>query len=293
MGRYYLVGSYYDMYKKTYSNEIKIKEIDGVKLSSLVSIDNFTSKYTNLEVINMIEKELGIKGINHLVVRYSKSNDFAFEHYRVIYKDDMFNSCINSLKENTVNILGKTRKTLFVDRNNELYKNEVKKILEIIKNRDIDTFNKIYPKNNDFSLLVRRYLNSSYDNELDKEDDLKLILLEFSRYKTFRGWIVEQNKLKENSFDRSTNYKNTNSSTKNNSKNKIHISTYEESSKEFDKMFVSRNNMGYDQYRTLEHNCYDDEKEEFLDLDEYNRMNDYDEEEIKKEFDDMISRKRR
>ena len=33
MGRYYLVGSYYDMYKKTYSNEIRIK---GMELSYLV-----------------------------------------------------------------------------------------------------------------------------------------------------------------------------------------------------------------------------------------------------------------
>lgn len=292
MGRYYLVGSYYDMYKKTYSNEIKIKELDGIKLSSLVSIDSFTSKYNSLEIINMIEKELGIKGINHLVVRYSKSNDSVPEHYRVIYKDDMFNSCVNSLRENTVNILGKTRKTLFVDRNNELYRSEVKKVLDIIKSGNIDMFSKIYSKNNDFSLLVRRYLNSSYDNELDKEEDLKLILLEFSRYKTFRGWIVEQGKLKENSFDRSATY-NKRSISKNVSKNKVNISTYEENSKEFDKMFVERNNMSYDQYRTMEHNCNDDEKEEFLDIDEYNKMNDYNEEVISKEFDYRNSKKRR
>lgn len=292
MGRYYLVGSYYDMYKKTYSNEIRIKELDGIKLSSLVNIDGFTSKYSLDEIIILLEKELGIKGINHLVVRYSKSNDSVPEHYRVIYKDDMFNSCVNSLKENTVNILGKTRKTLFVDRNNELYRSEVKKILDTIKSNNVEEFSKIYPKNNDFSLLVRRYLNSSYDNELDKEEDLKLILLEFSRYKTFRGWIVEQNKLKENNFRRSTTY-NKSVSSKKVSKNKGYISTYEESSKEFDEIFVSRNNMGYDQYRTLEHNCYDEEKEEFLDVDEYNIMNDYDEEEIRKEFDSTIGKKRR
>lgn len=292
MGRYYLVGSYYDMYKKTYSNEIRIKEIDGVKLSSLVSIDNFTSRYNRLEIISKIEKELGIKGINHLVIKYSKNNDLMPEHYRVIYKDDMFNSCVNGLKENTVNILGKTRKTLFVDRNNELYISEVKKILDIIKSGDMDMFSKIYSKNNDFSLLVRRYLNSSYDNELDKEEDLKLILLEFSRYKTFRGWIVEQNKLKENSFNRSINYNKASTSRKVNI-GKVHISTYEENSKEFDKMFESRNNMNYDEYRTLEHNSYDDEKEEFLDVDEYNEMTDYDEEEIKKEFDMRNGKKRR
>ena len=156
MGRYYLIGSYYDMYKKTYSNEIRIKELDGIKLSSLVNIDSFTSRYSLDEIIILLEKELGIKGINHLVVRYSKSNDSVTEHYRVIYKDDMFNSCVNSLRENTVNILGKTRKTLFVDRNNELYRSEVKKVLDIIKSGDVEEFNKIYLKNNDFSLLERK-----------------------------------------------------------------------------------------------------------------------------------------
>ena len=36
-----------------------------------------------------------------------------------------------------------------------------------------------------------------------------------------------------------------------------------------------------------------EEKEEFLDVDEYNKMNDYDEEEIRKEFDSTIGKKRR
>ena len=58
-------------------------------------------------------------------------------------------------------------------------------------------------------------------------------------------------------------------------------------------MFVERNNMSYDQYRTMEHNFNDDEKEEFLDIDEYNKMNDYNEEVISKEFDYRNSKKRR
>ena len=35
-------------------------------------------------------------------------------------------------------------------------------------------------------------MNSNYDNELYKEEDLRKIILEFSRYKTFRGWIINK-----------------------------------------------------------------------------------------------------
>ena len=50
MSKYYLVASHYNIYTKNYEKEVIIKEINGINLSSLNKIDEFTSKYDNFEL---------------------------------------------------------------------------------------------------------------------------------------------------------------------------------------------------------------------------------------------------
>ena len=138
MSRYYLVASYYDRYSKSYSNEVIIKEINGVKLSSLVKIDYFTSGISNFDIFNLLEKELGINNVNHLAIKYIKNNDTVPKYYKVIHTDKLFNDCVSSVCEKKVKIWDKTRRTNFVSSNNELFKYELEKLLKILENRDIE-----------------------------------------------------------------------------------------------------------------------------------------------------------
>lgn len=277
---------------KNISDEVIIKSLNGVKLSSLSKIDSFTSKYSNFDIFRMIEKELNIKSLNHLAIKCVKSNDLKPVYYRIIGEDKLYNECVSNLEERKVSMLGKTRETLFVKRSNELFKNELFKLLEVINSGSFDGFREIYPIDNDFSFLVRRYLNTSYDNDLDKERDLNLILLEFSRYKTFRGWFVNNFKKKDTLIKKREVVNNK----KENIKKKV--STFDENMTLFEKKFSDEYDMSYDSYRTLEYNqgksyCNDDcddVKEEFLDEKEFNNMIDYDEEKIREEFE---ARKRR
>ena len=81
----------------------------------------------------------------------------------------------------------KYRKTYFINLNNELFRKELNQLLDILKNKDYELFKSFHPLENDFSFLVKNYINSSHDNENYEEEDLKKIILEFSRYKTFRS----------------------------------------------------------------------------------------------------------
>lgn len=288
MSKYYLVGSSYNTYNKSYNDEVIIKSLNGIKLSSLSKIDDFTSRYSYFDIFKMMEKELKIKSLNHLAIKYVKSDNSKPVYYRIIGEDKLYNECVKNLETRKVSVLGKTRETLFVKRNNELFKKELSKLLEVINSGSFDKFREIYPIDNDFSFLVRRYLDTSYDDELDKEKDLELILLEFSRYKTFRGWFVEGEKKKDTLIKKRgiVNVRKEN-------KKKMKIATFDENMALFEDKFLKDNNVSYSQYRTLEHNqgeiyhndyC-EDIKEEFLDEEEFNNMISYDEEKIKEEFE--------
>lgn len=277
MGRYYLVASYYDSFNKSYRNENIIKKLNGINLSSLVEIDKFTSNFEKIKILDMIEKELGIMGINHLAIKYFYSNDDnKFYPYRVIYGNELFNECTKSVVKNKVMINNKCRETYFVSSNNKLYRQKMEKLMKLIKgeNASFDKFREFYSLDNELSFLVKRYINSSYDNELEKERDLKNIILEFSRYKTFRGWIIEQEKKKNNTL--SYTYK---SSDKNvvykdkQSKNKGEVLSIEQNISLYEKEFEKEHGISYDEYKTME---YNDLNEEFLDVDEMDEMFDYD-----------------
>lgn len=265
MSKYYLVASYYNLRTSNYEKETIIDSIEGVNLNTLYNIDSFTSSRTNLSILNLIEKEKGKQGLNHLAIMYLKNKNSAPIYYRVIDNDQKFKECIEESNVSTNKILGKSKKTIYINRNNELYRSELKKLLDIINKRDYRLFKEIYPYDNDLSFLVRRYLTTSYDTRDVELEDYYQVLVEFSRYKTFRGWYMHQNKVRDNISIKQKN----NNDISNLNKKKIDVISIEEHEREYERKFASDKGITYSSFNT---NKYNIENEEYLDEDEYISM---------------------
>lgn len=276
MSKYYLVASYYNLRTNNYEKETIIDSLEGINLNTLYNIDSFTSSHNKLDILNLIEKEKEKQGLNHLAIMYLKNKNSSPVYYRVIDNDQKFKECIEESDISINKILGKSKKTIYINRNNELYRSELRKLLDIINKRDYKLFKSIYPYDNDLSFLVKRYLTTSYDTRDVELEDYYQILVEFSRYKTFRGWYMNQNKLRNNiSIKPKTN--NDNSSLK---EQKIEVISILEHEKEYERKFESDNGVSYSSFNT---NKYNMDNEEFLDEDEYMSMqDDYDDKKIKR-----------
>ena len=271
MSKYYLVASYYNIRTKQYENETIIKSLPEVNLTTLSKIDEFTTSHTIPDILNLIEKELGRTGFNHLAIIYLKNQNSAPIHYRVIENDQRFNKSIITCNTEDNYILNKRRKTNYLNRGNDLFLEQVNILKNILENKDYEKFNNIYPYDNDFSYLVKRYMDSSYDTEEAILNDLNLILLEFSRYKTFRGWYSNQLKLKNNIRIRNHGPQEQINISK---QPKVIIHTNEENMTIFESRFKEKTGKSYSEYTTNEYNI---ENEEYLSEEEYASMNDYEE----------------
>ena len=265
MSKYYLVACYYDMHKKSYTNEITIKKLNNITLSSLIKIDDFTTKHSETEILNMIEKEFNIRGINHLSIKYVKNDYETPVYYKVITNNKEFNSCINSTQIKELKLMDKKRKTSFISLNNDLLKNELTELLKILNTKNYALFQEVYPKENDFSFLVKNYMNSNYDNELYSEEELRKIILEFSRYKTFRGWIINKALPKTKKTSQNIIIK------KESIKHKK-INSIEENIAFYENEFEKRTGDTYSSYTTT---FFNQENDEYLSEEEYNQMNGY------------------
>lgn len=283
MAKYYLVASYYNMKTKEYENETIIKSLDGHNLSTLEHIDDFTTSHTIPEILSILEREQGKMGFNHLAIVYLKNQSSTPNYYRIIDNDKRFNTCLKSAKPATNYILGKQRNTIYLNQGNELYREELAKLLDILENRNYELFKSIYPLNNDFSFLVKRYIDSDYDNNQTREEDLRQVLLEFSRYKTFRGWYSNQKKLKNNlNFKRSSNIPSS-STMQNKAKKKVVVHSIKENIEEYEEKFEKEQGVSYSSYNT---NQYNMDNDEFLSEEEYLSMH-------SDEYDDSKSLGRR
>jgi len=272
MSKYYLVASYYNMKKTEYENETIIKSLSGINFTSLSKIDEFTTRHTTSEIIKKIEEEQGKTGFNHLAILYLKSKNSKPIPYRVIENDKRFNKTINTSADETHYILGKQRNTNYVNRGNELYIEQSNILKNILETKDYEKFLNIYPYDNDFNHLVKRYIDSSYDTEEARITDLNLILLEFSRYKTFRGWYSNQLKIKNNINIRRPNQVEQVILPKKSTKVTVH--TTEENMAFFESRFKEKTGKSYNEYTTEEYNR---DNEEYLSEEEYASMNDYEE----------------
>lgn len=199
MAKYYLVASYYNMYTKKYENETEI-ELKGVDLSTLQKIDLFTSSHTKNQIFEIIEENYGIKNLNHLAIKFYKNKNSSPEPYRVIVNNSFYKEAIKEL-ENIEYYLPNKKVYANGIKNKEsfLYKKERKILEQLIKNRELTKFNEIYPRNDDLKSLVNNYLTNKYEaGEGSQENrDYNLIFKEFSKYTTFRNWIISREKYEE------------------------------------------------------------------------------------------------
>lgn len=210
MGNYYLVASYHDG-KGNFYNE-RIIRIDGIKLNTLANIDFYTSGMKEDEVWEDISKTYNLNDCNLLFIRYLVNDSSRVLPYKkVLYSNPGINSCAGDLELKA----GKDRKySYFINENNKFFQQELKKLENLIKNKDIDEINERMSDNQHLAFLIKRYIDNGdvyedYDAKKLAYDD---IVAEFSKYINFRKWIISGIR---KVYDRKPIY-----STKNNSKHK-------------------------------------------------------------------------
>lgn len=274
MPKYHLVASYYDLYEKNpnlkYKNEVEIN-IPGIDLSTLQAIDLFTASHSKLEIIDLLNDELGITGRNSLAIKYQKNKSSNPVYYKIIENNKEFIPCTNCTKnDNLISyyVGDKFVRTLSV-LHTPLFVKELRVLVKIIYEKNIEEFKRLYPyPNSDLYYLVTRFINTSYDTPEAEIEDLKLIEKEFSRYMTFRGWIIaKENKNKE--LDREPINEKRIETKQEKSKTKIQVKSIkeyiEESIQQFDKKNKD-NGITYAKVKAHQYNTsnLDNDKEEFL-----------------------------
>ena len=279
MQKYFLVASYYNLHTRKYEEET-IVNIPQVDLTTLQSIDHYTSRKTHTELLNEISSQLKNPRINHIAIKFYKTKNSDPEYYKVIEDNPSFSNCALDLTSQpiTYRIFNKVISSPSIKSTNQLLIKEKEKLKTILETKDANEFKKIYPRENMFSTLVLGYINSDYDEYDEQQRILKSIEQEFSRYKTFRGWIVSQENLKTKSptiIPRINPRPQVQPPTRNQK-----IKTIQENEEEYEKNFQDENNTSYQAYQTRKFNTHylDEDKEEFLDIDEYEKMNNYYEE---------------
>ena len=268
MSKYSLVASYYDRYEKNpnlkYKNEVEIN-LPNADLSTIQAIDYFTTSHSKIDIFRLIEKYQKITGKNHLAIKVKRGNEV--DYFRVIYDNKSFIDCTKNNPSKTYQISGKYRTTLVVPDNADLFQTEKRKLLQILEERDFLEFQKIYSYQDDLEFLVRRYLNSFYDTENARLTELSLIILEFSRYMTFRKWIIDQEKQKQLQKETTSNHQKKNiKASPVCQQSKPIVPSKEEYEEEYEKKFIQLHNISYATYQMRQYNTshLEEDKEEFL-----------------------------
>ncbi len=271
MSKYYLVASYFD--GKNFYDEVIIKNLAGVNLDKLNTIDIFTASHSLSELFSLMESELGISRKNQLSIKCLKNKDATPSYYRVIVDDKSYLEAILDMKEVNYRVLDKRRKSLSIRKDSELYQQEQRFLIDILNAKDISLFKQLYPSTNQqFPFLVCRYLETDYDDIQVMNNDYQMIMDEFSNYKTFRYWYIlrnrNQNKRENKNFIVSKKL------SSDSSEKKIVAKSIQECENEFEKHFYEKNHMSFEEYEAICHNLayLNEDKEEYLDASEVEGM---------------------
>ncbi len=266
MSKYYLVASYFN--GRDFQGEITIPEISGTSLSTIQEIDAFTAGTSKSEILWKIEKDLNIKGKNQLAIKYYKNKDATPVYYRVIFNNKDFQEATQYIATKTYRLPNKVITAPCFAIGTVLYRKELEKINSLLEQKNLELFQRYYPYQDELLFLVRRYISTIYEDIVTKNEDYQMIVSEFSRYKTFRGWIIAQENL-----SRQTRQINTRQSlpTK---KLPIEPKSVEEHEEDYLKHFQKTKGVSYDAYQTTKHNLayLDEDQEEYLEEDEIGMM---------------------
>lgn len=265
---YYLVASYFD--GRNFYDEVIIKNLAGVNLDKLNTIDIFTASHSLSELFSLMESELGISRKNQLSIKCLKNKDATPSYCRAIVDDKSYLEAILDMKEVSYRVLDKKRKSLSIRKDSELYQQEQRFLMDILNTKDISLFKQLYPSTNQqFPFLVCRYLETDYDDIQVMNNDYQMLMNEFSNYKTFRYWYIlrSQSKVEKRKFVPSPKKEKE-------SKKKIVAKSVQECENEFEKRFYEKNHMPFEEYEAICHNLayLNEDKEEYLDASEVEGM---------------------
>lgn len=256
MGKYNLVASCYNSSCNCFTDEIEIKLQDGPK-NELVRIDSYTTLYTKHEFLEKLRQNKIIKNQDTLSIRYLKSKNSQPIYYSTIFDQPNLTNSIHHLTEKKH--LQNPRKTFLAVRLDDPYfQAEWLELNRLIQQNNLDLIQQKYNKQKELVFLIERYLESFYDEETAKEQDLKEIQLEFSRYKTFRGWIASKTKRTIMASPRK--------------KEAVISNPKINTNQDFDTLFQQKKLMDYKTYLLNQYNRQDMEKEEFIEEDELEQM---------------------
>ena len=256
MGKYSLIASCYDSTHNCFTDEIEIKLQDGPK-NELVKIDSYTCRYTKYELLEKLRQKKIIESQDTLSIRYLKSKDSQPIYYNAIFNQSNLTNSIHHLTEKKH--LQNPRKTFLAVRLDDPYfQAEWLELNRLIQQNNLDLIQQKYNKQKELVFLIERYLESFYDEETAKEQDLKEIQLEFSRYKTFRGWIASKTKRTIMASPRK--------------KETVISNPKINTNQDFDTLFQQKKLMDYKTYLLNQYNRQDMEKEEFIEEDELKQM---------------------
>ena len=256
MGKYNLVASCYNSNRNCFTDEIEIKLQDGPK-NELVRIDSYTTLYTKHEFLEKLRQNKIIKNQDTLSIRYLKSKNSQPIYYSTIFDQPKLASSIQHLIEKK---RSQNPKKIFlaVRLDDPYFQAEWLELNRLIQQNNLSQIQQKYKNQKELVFLIERYLESFYDEETAKEQDLKEIQLEFSRYKTFRGWIASKTKRTIMASPRK--------------KETVISNPKINTNQDFDTLFKKKKLMDYKTYLLNQYNRQDMEKEEFIEEDELEQM---------------------
>lgn len=263
MGKYALIASHYDRNRGEFLNEIKI-DVPNIDLTNLDSIDHFTSQYDDITLMKEVLKYNTLTNQNFFSIRYLKSNDSRPIYYKIIYHNELITKLSSKVE---VKLIGNKQHSYAqaVPQNVD-FAIEFKKIEEMLDRRDIDQLVSFFGEFHPLVSLARNYLSCDpYDYE-GLDQCKKMVKQEFSRYKTFRGWIVSKEKRNVKNFNRPIVPK---------VKQKpIITKTVEENEQDYINQYNNEHQITYEEQKALDYNTnlLDEDKEEFIEPDEMEQM---------------------
>lgn len=260
MGKYALVASHYDYYRREYLNEIVI-HYQNIDFTKLENIDAFTSSLGEMEVMKKIKEENTLTNQNHISIRYLKGNDMKPNYLKVIYN----NSLICSMAREVT-----CQKISYRDFSNAVpmdinFYLEFKKLQEMVELKDIQRLVDFFGPSHSLIALIKQSLNVDiYDHE-GIEDIVQKLQTEFSRYKTFRRWII---------FKQHVDKKKRTFHVIPPKQEKIVSKSILEHVQDYEKEFQQKYGITYGQHLVNQHNlrCLEEEQEEFLEKEELEQM---------------------
>ena len=182
-------------YKNNYSF-FEEQELD-TNITTLEEIDYITCRYPSCEyLLQLLDNDGIISGKNHLSIRYKSKNQCKYLH--PIFNMPELMDIIDNLQERQVYQNGHPMTYKCVNHSSVFFQEKIKEFYQFLDGNPDYFFNEVYGKNKPKRLtyLVNLYFNGKSNNFYSLEDEYawrdlgQKIELEFSRYKTFRGYLL-------------------------------------------------------------------------------------------------------